>query len=134
MKQVFADISFYQALLHKKDRWHEVATAIAERTKCIVLTTEYVLIELGGLMSRGQSRSLYVSFIERARLDETTTIVPASADLFAEGLSLFASRRDKEWSMTDCISFVLMKQHGIEEVLTTDHHFEQAGFTRIILT
>ena len=45
-----------------------------------------------------------------------------------EGLGLYESRPDKEWSLTDCISFVVMKKEGIVEALTEDRHFEQAGF------
>jgi uncharacterized protein len=42
------------------------------------------------------------------------------------------SRRDKEWSLTDCISFVVMKERGLTEALTADHHFEQAGFKALL--
>jgi uncharacterized protein len=52
--------------------------------------------------------------------------------LFSAGLELFRSRRDKEWSLTDCMSFVVMRERGITDALTNDHHFEQAGF-RILL-
>jgi predicted nucleic acid-binding protein len=44
----------------------------------------------------------------------------------------YESRPDKAWSLTDCISFVVMNQHGLTEALTGDHHFEQAGFTALL--
>jgi predicted nucleic acid-binding protein len=47
-------------------------------------------------------------------------------------LDLYASRFDKAWSLTDCISFVVMEQQGIREALTGDHHFEQAGFVALL--
>jgi len=54
--------------------------------------------------------------------------VAADGALFQDGVKLFAARPDKEWSLTDCMSFVVMTREGITEALTGDHHFEQAGF------
>jgi len=59
--------------------------------------------------------------------------VPASAELVAKGVALFANRPDKDWSLTDCISFVVMEEQGIGEAFTTDHHFQQAGFTALLI-
>jgi predicted nucleic acid-binding protein len=59
-------------------------------------------------------------------------VVPPSQQLFAEGISLYRSRLDKEWSLTDCISFVVMRREGLTEALTGDHHFEQAGFVALL--
>lgn len=60
------------------------------------------------------------------------TIVPASRQLLDEGVALYESRPDKDWSLTDCISFVVMQRIGISEALTADHHFEQAGFLALL--
>ncbi|MBA3483059.1 MAG: type II toxin-antitoxin system VapC family toxin [Pirellulales bacterium] len=59
-------------------------------------------------------------------------IVPASAGLFNQGMVLFDSRADKEWSLTDCTSFVIMQERKITDALTADHHFAQAGFTALL--
>ena len=56
----------------------------------------------------------------------------SSPELFASGSDLYAQRLDKDWSLTDCISFVVMRERGIAEALTADHHFEQAGFTILL--
>ena len=64
--------------------------------------------------------------------EPTLQIVPPSDLLFQRGLDLYAARGDKEWSLTDCISFVVMGDHGIADALTGDHHFEQAGFTPLL--
>ena len=59
----------------------------------------------------------------------TMIAVPASRDLFIRGLHLYEQRPDKEYSLVDCMSMVVMEDHDIQHVLTNDHHFTQAGFT-----
>ena len=59
-------------------------------------------------------------------------IVSPSLDLFEQGVELFAHRPDKQWSLTDCISFVVMQDRGLTEALTANHHFEQAGFVAML--
>ncbi len=58
-------------------------------------------------------------------------IVGGSDDLFRRGLKLYVERPDQTWSLTDCISFVVMEEHRIRDALTRDHHFEQAGFRAV---
>jgi predicted nucleic acid-binding protein len=60
------------------------------------------------------------------------TIIEGSHELFQRGVELFASRTDKEWSLTDCTSFVVMEEQGLSEALTADRHFEQAGFIALL--
>jgi predicted nucleic acid-binding protein len=60
------------------------------------------------------------------------TLVASSAEVFERGCELHACRPDKGWSLTDCISFVVMEERGIHEALTGDHHYEQAGFTALL--
>jgi uncharacterized protein len=57
--------------------------------------------------------------------------VQTSDELFEEGFSLYSARSDKDWSLTDCISFVVMQRRNIREALTADRHFEQAGFVAL---
>jgi uncharacterized protein len=64
--------------------------------------------------------------------DEYVTIVPISHDDYLRGFALYRSRLDKDWSLTDCISFLVMEDHGLQEALTVDHHFEQAGFNVLL--
>jgi uncharacterized protein len=66
------------------------------------------------------------------RNDPDTIIVPAASDLLQQGFDLFSRRPDKEWSLTDCISFVVMEDYGLSEALTSDSHFEQAGFKKLL--
>jgi predicted nucleic acid-binding protein len=66
------------------------------------------------------------------RSESTVKIIPSNAELFAAGVKLYAERPDKEWSLTDCISFVIMQQEGLSDALTGDRHFEQAGFRALL--
>ena len=132
MNRVFADTSFYQALFNRRDGWHDAAVEFFGGLETRIVTTDYVLIELGALMSRGHARPFFIGFVERARSDAFTDIISASAEFLDRGLALFAARPDKEWTLTDCISFVVMEQQGITGALTCDHHFEQAGFQMLL--
>jgi predicted nucleic acid-binding protein len=65
--------------------------------------------------------------------DPNVTFVPATDDLFRKGFDLFSSRSDKSWTLTDCISFIVMEEAGLTEALTGDRHFVQAGFEALLL-
>ena len=133
MSQVFADTSFYQAFFNKRDRWHFEAKRLVEALESGIVTTDYILVELGALMARGEARALYIRFVDQVRADPDTELIAASRDLFNQGLALFAARLDKGWSLTDCISFAVMRERGLVQALTSDHHFEQAGFACLLL-
>ena len=128
MSLVFADTSFYQALLNPRDSWHKTALELSNAFRGQVLTSEYVLCELGALMSHGHLRQLFLELVSGLESAPHVEIIPASHEHFEAGLDLFSGRPDKEWSLTDCVSFVLMQRHNIAEALASDRHFEQAGF------
>jgi len=132
MKTVFADTSYYVALLNPDDANHRAAVRWSRTLRCRVIVTEYVLLELGSALSQRKDRRLFTGLVAQLRADTDTTIVPASPELFNRGLALFGRRIDKDWSLIDCISFVVMKEQGVADALAADHHFEQAGF-RILL-
>lgn len=93
-----------------------------------MVTTDWVLTELADGLSGARTRRIVIEFIESLRDDPAIRIVPASRKLRERGWSLYRRRQDKEWSPTDCISFVVMQDSRIVDALTGDHHFEQAGF------
>ncbi len=132
MKPVFGDTSYYVALLGPNDQHHPQALEWSQRLLGQVVVTEYVLVELGSALSGLADRHLYVPFVEDLLKDPGTIFVPASQILFHQGLALFSSRRDKDWSLVDCISMVVMKQRRLQEALTTDRHFLQAGFRALL--
>jgi uncharacterized protein len=73
-------------------------------------------------------RPLGVLFWHMTNNDPDVVVVRLDDDLLDRAAELFKNRPDKSWSLTDCVSFVVMKDRGIMEAFTGDHHFEQAGF------
>lgn len=131
MNAFLVDTSFYVALLSPRDQHHATAAKIAASIRRPLVVTEFVLLELANAFRATESRRRLPTLWDFLRTDPGIAIVPASSELLARGFSRFASRLDKEWSLTDCISFVVMEDRGITEALTSDHHFEQAGFSRL---
>lgn len=128
MKSVFVDTSFYLALLVPGDRRHKEAVELYNAFQGRRITSEFVLCELGALLSAPRNRALFLEFVGLLDASQSTEVLPATQVDFREGLRLFSTRPDKEWSLTDCISFGLMSRSGITSALAFDHHFEQAGF------
>jgi predicted nucleic acid-binding protein len=83
-------------------------------------------------LSRSGDRAAFVQLMAQLRADPKTIIFPASRNAFDQGFDLYERRPDKDWSFTDCISFIVMQQEGLTEALTADHPFEQAGFAVLL--
>jgi predicted nucleic acid-binding protein len=98
-----------------------------------IVTTEFILLEVANFFKRPADRGKFAALDAALRSDAATIIVPASAELYAQGLKFFASRSDKEWSLVDCISFHVMTEQGLTEALAADDHFKQAGFHALLL-
>ena len=128
----FADTSYLLALLNPDDEFHDCATALSGGLDETVVTTMWGLTELGDALHRGRNRATFVRLLDTLGGHENFEVVPASAELFLRGVELFRARLDKEWSLTDCISFIVMTEKRIGEALTADRHFEQAGFQALL--
>ncbi|HET6882914.1 MAG TPA: PIN domain-containing protein [Pirellulales bacterium] len=132
MTALFADTSFFIAFLNADDQAYTDAYTYMTRGDIQMLTSEWVLLELGNYLSRRAGRERFGPLVDDLETDQRFRIVTANRDDFQDGLGLYHQRQDKHWSMTDCISFSLMEREGITDALTSDHHFEQAGF-RVLL-
>lgn len=132
MSRCFGDTYFYLAFINERDDAHENAVTFIIEQSPIIVTTEWILAEIGDAMAQG-SRSRFGELLDAIHADHRTEVVPASHDWFARGVELYVARPDKQWSLTDCISFVVMQDRGLTDALTGDRHFEQAGF-RALLT
>ena len=131
MRPCFADTSFFAALLNPRDRHHQEALRLNLVDRPI-LTSFWILLELADGLRDEQDRGLFLDFLGEIQEDDRYEIVSADQRLLDQAISLYRDRRDKDWSLTDCTSFVLMRERGLQEALTADHHFEQAGFTLLL--
>ncbi len=128
MSDCFADTYFFIALLFENDEAHTEAQTRVANLSGRLYTSVWVLIEVADALAVPGRRQRFLPLLEFLRASPSVTIVPAEQTLFDRAVTLYDQRPDKAWSLTDCISFTLMKDHGLRDALTGDHHFEQAGF------
>ena len=123
------DAALFIAVLNRRDRFHSWASDYYRRTRDRLVVDLPVLVEVGNYFAESAFRGHVISFLRHVQGDARVDCMALDVDLMREAMDLYAARADQEWGLTDCISFVLMRKAGIEEAVTTDHHFEQAGFT-----
>ena len=135
MDKVFVDTAAWIALLNTSDALHQPAKQVMnqlQQQKAFLVTTEFVLLEVADALSAPAIRTKTIAFINGLRQLNILQIIPISQALFANGWQLYSQRHDKEWGLTDCISFVVMTQEQITIAFTSDHHFQQAGFIKLL--
>lgn len=134
MKRVFGDTFYWIALLNPRDNWHKVALNYAQNHPEIpIITTDGVIDEiLAYAASKGSlMRQKGLAMCLQMRREQTIEVIAYTPEIRELGLNLYGQRLDKGYSLTDCISMIVMKQMGITEVLTHDQHFAQEGFILI---
>jgi len=92
-----------------------------------LVTTDWVLVEVADALATPAQRPAFLALWEEIRDQPAIEIVAAQRPLLLRGLDLYAQRPDKAWSLTDCISFVVMTDRGLTEALTGDNHFRRGG-------
>ncbi len=133
--EVFLDTAYAIALANAKDQFHQKAVQLAkqlrtEKTKLV--TTRAVLLEIGNALSGQQFRAGAVQLLDALEADPNVGIVSLTDGLYIQAVALYRTRPDKEWGLVDCLSFVVMRERKIGSALTTDLHFQQAGY-RVLL-
>jgi uncharacterized protein len=132
LNDVFADASFWIALVVKRDEFHERAQYWSQRIGGKIFTTSAVLLETANTLSRPKWRAHAVTLINRLQHGNDVEIVPLSPEFWQRGWNDYCQRPDKAWSLTDCISFLVMQDNYLTDALTTDNHFRQAGFRAVL--
>ncbi len=133
---VFVDTAYINALFNTRDQWHAKAIEwqqkiAAENTPLI--TTQFVLAEIADSLAAVKFRRQAANIIHTLEESSLVKVVPASSELFHQALNLYENRLDKDWGLTDCISFVVMENYDLSDALSADNHFLQAGFRALLL-
>ena len=119
-------------MLNAEDKKHHALALEANKADRPILTSAWVLLELADHLCDSHNRHLLAEVLDALRNDRRVTIVNVDQALLDRAIDLYRRRPDKDWSLTDCTSFVLMADRGVAEALTADHHFEQAGFVALL--
>lgn len=135
IRKLFIDTSFAIAITSPRDEHHAKATLLMRKIKAHrigVVTTRAVIVEVGNALSKHLLRSKAIALLDAYDQDPLVEVTPLSEELYEQGLEYFKRHRDKEWSLADCISFVVMREHGLTDALTAEGHFRQAGFRALL--
>lgn len=130
--KILVDTQFVIALINPRDIDHGRVVHLAEEQRHqSFLITDAVLLEIGNALARTR-RMEAAEVIESFFRSDNTEVIRMTPDLFSRALDLYRRRWDKKWSLVDCVSFVVMQDHGSRRALTSDHHFTQAGFEAML--
>jgi uncharacterized protein len=131
MTPCFADTFFFLALVNSRDAFHSAAVQL-NRVNRPIVTTAWVLLELADHLADAKNRALFGQVHRAIVADPRFEIIPAEQQMLDRGGVLYEDRADKDWSLTDCTSFLVMQDRQITEAFTGDRHFEQAGFKLLL--
>lgn len=135
---IFWDTAAFVALGNRDDDLHAAAVAVSQELaagRALILTTDAVLTEVVNTFSKAVWHSVAQQLVESLLASVAlglAEIVHIDVDLWQRGWQLFLNRPDKDWSLTDCISFIVMQDRDLTQAFTSDRHFEQAGFLRLL--
>jgi predicted nucleic acid-binding protein len=134
MRRVFADTSYWIALVNPRDQLHAKAVSVTRQLSSItIVTSEMVLAELlNSFSDAGPLRNIVGGMVEKLRDNRDVIIVPQTSEQFGSALRRYQQAADKSWSLTDCASFQVIEAERIQAALTHDQHFAQAGFETLL--
>ncbi len=135
-RSVLLDTSYVLALENRDDPLHERAKSLArslDKEDCVLVLHWGILLEIGDGYARVDRREKGCNLLDMFQNERGFRIIPLTDDLLRDALALYRDRRDKNWGLTDCTSFALMRRESLSEALTADVHFRQAGFTALLL-
>ena len=128
------DTSGLLCLHHKAEPMHDTARALVLPSTNL-FTHNYVLAEFVALSdARRLPRKNALDFVVEIAANPRVSLVWVERGLHNRAMALLLAQLDKSYTLCDAISIILMRERGISEALSSDHHFEQAGFTRLLAT
>lgn len=126
------DTSGLYSYFDKDDSFHTTAVGYFDAANSM-LVNDYVLAEFIPLCQvRGLNREKTLAFVEEILLSLLIEKIWTNEQHYLTALNLLKTRPDKNYSLCDAASFILMREYEINEALTTDKHFEQEGFVRLL--
>ena len=128
---VFMDTYGLIAWINTRDAAHQPVKSYLHAFSGSIVTTEWVLLEFADAFALSSLKPFAIEAIKRIHRLPMFVVVGYDLAVYQAGFDLYQVRPDKDWSLTDCISFAVMTQRGLSEALTADHHFEQAGFRAV---
>jgi uncharacterized protein len=137
MSTMLVDTSGWGNLIDPTQPFHAKAASLyrlARQEKHRIITTNYIISEVVALLTSPLRipKSQIIAFMQSLKSSPYVEILHINPETDAQAWQLLTNRADKAWSLVDCSSFVIMQQEKITEALTNDHHFEQAGFVRLL--
>lgn len=137
MRELFVDTSGWAAWIDSHEQFHPRAVAACDsiwQANGRLVTTNWVLVELTALLTSPLrvTKPRQIELLEDIRADSSVVVIPIDSQMENDAWQLWKARPDKAWTLNDCASFVAMSRRGLSEALTADHHFEQAGFIRML--
>ena len=129
----FGDTSFWVALVDRRDMYHSKAVEWSLKISGSIVTTEAVLLETANTFARPDWREKVIALFNHIMARDDIEVAPFTEAAWDRSWKLFGDRLDKSWSLTDCISFELMRERGLTQALAADSHFRQAGFHALLL-
>jgi uncharacterized protein len=132
-ERIFLDTAYIQALLNRRDSLHNAAIDALPRVRAAreTLITEAIIVEVCNALA-SINRHAAVSFARGCYADSQITVIPVNGNLLQRAIDFYERHKDKEWGLTDCISFVVMRDEELTLAATADQHFVQAGFKALL--
>ncbi len=129
---IFVDSAFILALINERDQHHAQAVGLFRQIRGRpMLITNAVFFEVGNSLARTHKNEA-AELIKEFLISDDVEVIHVTTALLEKAIALYQSFLDKDWGLVDCISFVIMRERGVTQALTSDRHFIQAGFEALM--
>lgn len=132
---VFVDSFAWIAAINKSDNYHEISLKTIEtllKKGLKLVTSNYVIVETINALSKAEFRKAVIEFVDKLEMSPSVEIIKIADEMYNNAWALYQQRMDKDWGITDCTSFEVMRMFNIKKALTNDKHFEQAGYSLVV--
>jgi len=135
IEAIFVDRFAWIATINKSDNYHEICLGILEEllnNQAKLITTNYVVVETINALSKVEFRKTVIEFIDKLEKSPSVQIIRITDEIYNNAWTFYKQRMDKDWGITDCTSFEVMRAFNVKKAFTNDKHFEQAGYSLVV--